>query len=114
MARVKRGTTKNKKRKNILAQTKGFRNSQKSKLRRAKEALAHAGQNAFNDRRKKKGDFRQLWQARISAALKPHEISYSKFIKSLKDKNIELDRKILATVAKDEPEVFDKIVEQVK
>jgi len=114
MARVKRGTIKNKKRKNILKQTKGFRNARKSKLKQAREAIMHAGAHALAHRRKKKGDFRRLWQVRIGAALKPFEISYSKFIKSLKDKNIEIDRKILAELAKDEPQAFEKIVNEVK
>jgi len=114
MARVKRGTQKNKRRKNILKQTKGYRNARKSKKKQAKEAIAHAGTHAFRHRRKKKGDFRRLWQTRISAGLKPYEISYSKFIKALKDKKIELDRKIIADLAENEPKVFQKLVEEVK
>jgi large subunit ribosomal protein L20 len=114
MARVKRGTQKNKRRKNILKMTKGYRNARKSKKRQAKEAIVHAGSHALAHRRRKKGDFRRLWQVRISAALKPHQISYSKFIKALKDKKIELDRKILSELAKDEPETFNQVVEEVK
>ncbi|PIP86542.1 50S ribosomal protein L20 [Candidatus Campbellbacteria bacterium CG11_big_fil_rev_8_21_14_0_20_44_21] len=114
MTRVKRGVIKNKRRKNILAKTKGYRNAKKSKKRQAKEAIFHAGTHAFNDRRKKKNDFRRLWQVRIGAALKPHDLSYSKFIKALKDKKIEIDRKILSELAKDNPETFSRIVEEVK
>lgn len=97
-----------------MKMTKGYRNARKSKKRQAKEAIVHAGSHALAHRRRKKGDFRRLWQVRISAALKPHQISYSKFIKALKDKKIELDRKILSELAKDEPETFNQVVEEVK
>ncbi len=114
MSRVKRGTTKLKRRKNVLAKTKGMRGNIRKKERQATEVLAHAGNHAFQHRRKKKGDFRALWTVRINAALKEHELSYSKFIKMLKDKNFGLNRKMLAELAKDEKETFDRVVEQVK
>lgn len=114
MARVKRGTTSLKRRKNVLQMTKGYRFGRSTKERQAREAIAHAGAHAFRDRRDKKNNFRRLWTIKINAALAEHEISYSKFIKMLKDKNITLDRKILAELAENHPAVFTKIVEAVK
>ena len=114
MARVKRGTTKNKRRKNILAQTKGYRFGRKSKERVAKEAIHHAGAHAFRHRRAKKRDFRKLFSLRINAAAREQGISYSKLIGALKKANIALDRKSLASLAKDHPETFGRVLEQVK
>lgn len=113
MARVKRGTLKNKRRKNILAQTKGYRFDRKSKERVAKEAIKHAGSYAFKHRRAKKRDFRQLFTLRINAGVRPLGLSYSKFIDALKKKNIALDRKSLATLAKDHPETFERLVKSL-
>ncbi|TSC86181.1 MAG: large subunit ribosomal protein L20 [Parcubacteria group bacterium Gr01-1014_8] len=114
MARVKRGTLKNKRRKNILAQTKGYRFDRSSKERVAKEAILHAGSHAFRHRRTKKREFRQLWTIRLNAALRQGGFaSYSKFIGSLKKKNISLDRKSLATLAKDHPETFARLAKQL-
>jgi len=113
MARVKRGTTKVKHRKNVLAQTKGMRGRIKSKERAAFEALSHAGNHAFNDRRKKKGQFRRLWTVNLNAAVRTHGMSYSAFIHALKEKNIILDRKVLADMAENHPDSFARIVEQV-
>jgi len=106
---------KNKRRKNILAQTKGYRFDRKKKERVAKEAIKHAGRNAFRDRRRKKGDFRKLFTLRINAAVREMGgISYSKFIDTLKKKNIGLDRKSLAALAKDHPEAFGRLLESIK
>lgn len=113
MARVKRGTLKNKRRKYILAQTKGYRFDRKSKERVAKEAIKHAGAYAFKHRRAKKREFRQLWALRINAAARPLGYSYSKLIGALKAKNIELDRKSLASLAKDHPETFAAVVKSL-
>jgi len=114
MVRVKRGKVARKKRKRLLKLAKGFRWSRKAKYRLAKEALLHAFKYAYRDRRRKKRDFRKLWQVQISAAVRPLGLSYSKFIHLLKERKIELDRKILATLAKEKPEIFEKIVEKVK
>jgi len=113
MVRVKRGTTSLKRRRNVLKQTKGFRWGRKSKERLAKEALLHAYTHSFNDRRKKKRDFRKLWQIKIGAASKQNGVSYSKFIDRLKKANIGLDRKVLAQLAEHKPETFKKILEKV-
>lgn len=104
----------NKRRRNILSQVKGYRLDRSKKKRAAREAIFHAYTHAFAHRKDKKNDFRQLWITRINAALQPHEMKYSRFIKALKGKNVELDRKILATLAKDRPEVFSRVVEKVK
>ncbi|MCR4325973.1 MAG: 50S ribosomal protein L20 [Patescibacteria group bacterium] len=114
MARVKRGTTKNKRRKNILAQTKGYRFGRKSKERVAKEAIRHAGAHAFRHRRAKKREFRSLWAIRINASARENGFSYSKFINALKKKSIALDRKSLAALAKDHPETFARLAQELK
>ncbi|PIT92913.1 MAG: 50S ribosomal protein L20 [Candidatus Harrisonbacteria bacterium CG10_big_fil_rev_8_21_14_0_10_38_8] len=114
MPRVKRGTTSNKTRKNILKYTKGFRWGRKSKERLANEALLHAFSHMFKGRKEKKRNFRTLWNNKIGAAVKPLGMNYSRFIDSLKKNNITLDRKILADLAENQPEVFTKIVEQTK
>lgn len=114
MTRIKRGTTAHKRRKKILKQAKGFKWGRKSKFRLAKEALMHAWSHAYKDRKRKKRDFRRLWQIKINAACRQRGLSYSKFINGLKRANIELDRKILAHLAEKHPEVFDKIFEAIK
>jgi len=110
MPRVKRGTTANKKRRAILKQTKGFRWDRKSKERAAKEALLHAGTNAYRGRKEKKRTYRRLWQVQLGAALRQRDISYSRFIDMMKKKDCQLDRKVLAEIAQKHPEVFDTIV----
>lgn len=114
MTRVKKGVNALKSRKNILRKTKGYRHGRKSKERAANEAIFHAGTYSFAHRKDKKGDFRRLWQVRMSALLKENGISYSKFIPLLKKKDIALDRKILSLLANDHPETFKKILETVK
>ncbi len=112
--RVKRGTTKLKHRKYVLAKTKGMRGNIRKKERQANEVLAHAGNHAFQHRRKKKGDFRTLWNVRISAALRPFDLSYSAFIGALKKKEIAINRKMLAEMAATEPEAFERLVTEAK
>ena len=114
MSRVKRGTIANKRRKNVLKHTKGFRWGRKSKFKQAKQALLKAWTYAYRDRKVKKRDFRKLWQIQINAALRGSGLSYSRFIYALKQKNIEIDRKILSELAKEKPEIFEKIVDFVK
>ena len=114
MTRVKRGKIALKRRRNILRRTKGFHWGGKSKERQAKERLLHAGIHAFHDRRKKKRNFRKLWQIRINAAARVEGISYSVFINKLKKAKIELDRKILAEFAQNYPQAFKTLVANVK
>lgn len=104
----------NKRRRNILEKVKGYRLGRSKKKREAREAIFHANLHSFAHRKDKKNDFRQLWITRINAALQPYELKYSRFIKILKDKEVTLDRKVLATLAKDKPDSFSRIVEQVK
>ena len=114
MTRVKRGKTAHKKREKLLKHTKGFKWGRKSKERAAKEALLHAWTHAFRGRKEKKRNYRALWQTQINAASRIHGLTYSKFISGLKKANILIDRKILADLAQNEPDVFGKIIETVK
>lgn len=114
MTRVKRGVIAHKRREKILRYTKGFRWSRKSKERSAHEALLHAWSNQFRDRKRKKRDFRRLWNVKINAGVRAHGLSYSRLVSRLKAKQIILDRKILADLAEHEPNVFEKIVASVK
>lgn len=102
-----------KRRRNILDEVKGYRLQRSKKKRVAREAIYHAQTYAFAHRKDKKNDFRRLWTVRINAALMAHGLKYSRFIKMLKDKNIELDRKILATLAVENPEAFNRVVAEV-
>ena len=111
--RVKRGKTVKKKHKSTLALAKGYRGGRSKLYKQAKEAVIHAGADAYRGRKEKKRQTRSLWILRINAALKPHGISYSKFINTLKQKNIELDRKILAQIALEDPESFEEMVKKV-
>ena len=114
MVRVKKGKVAHKRRKRLLKYAKGFRWGRKSKYRLAKEALYHAWQYAYRDRRTKKREFRKLWQTQINSACRQSGISYSKFISGLKKNKIELDRKILSNLVQSYPQIFEKIVEKVK
>lgn len=114
MPRVKRGKTTHKKREKLLAQVKGFRWGRKSKFRAAKQAVLKAWSYSYRDRKRRKGDFRRLWQIKINAAARENGLSYSKLIQGLKKAKIELDRKILADLALNNPEVFQAVVNEVK
>lgn len=114
MPRVKRGKSKNKRRKNLLKHAKGFMWTRSTKYRQAKEALLHAWSFQFADRKKKKRNFRRLWQIKINAGARENGLSYSKLINNLKKAKIELDRKILADLAQHEPEIFKNIIETAK
>ena len=114
MTRVKKGVNALKYRRNLLKQTKGYRHGRSKKERLAQEALFHAGAYAFAHRRDKKGDFRRLWQVRMSAVLKEEGTSYSRFMGNLKKKGVALDRKTLAELALAEPAVFKKLIAETK
>lgn len=114
MTRVKGGVHAQKRRRKILKQAKGFRNARKNKERQAREGVFHAGNHAFAHRRDKKNTFRRLWQVRINAAVRPFGLSYSRFMNALKKSSVELDRKSLATLAKDHPEVFERVVKETQ
>lgn len=110
MPRVKRGTLHVKHRRALLKRTKGFMWGRKSKMKQAHEAVLKAGQHALMDRRKKKRVFRALWNIRINAAARQNGTTYGRMIADLKRRNIEVDRKILAELAVDHPDVFAAIV----
>ena len=110
MTRVKRGVQANRRRKRLLKHAKGFMWTRSTKYRQAKEAIQHAWVHQFADRKKKKRNFRRLWNVQIGAAAKEAGTSYSKLIAQLKKANIELDRKILSTLAAKHPEVFSQIL----
>ncbi len=114
VSRVKRSVQARKHRKNILKHAKGFRQARNSKFKAAKDALRHAWSYAFRDRRVKKRTFRNLWNLQINALARENGITYSRFIEGLKKHKIELDRKVLSELANTYPEVFIKIVEEVK
>ncbi len=114
MPRTKRGTISHRKRKSVLKNAKGFRWGRKNKFKAAKEALMKAWSYAYRDRKVKKREMRSLWNISINSACRKNSTSYSEFIHNLKKKNIELDRKILSTLAKDHPETFKKIIEETK
>lgn len=110
--RVKTGYTRRRKHKKVLKRTKGFRMTKGRLYKVSKEAALHAGQYAYIGRKLRKRDLRRLWIQRINAALLPFNLKYSQFIKSLKNKKIELDRKILSFLAREKPEVFAEIVKK--
>ena len=112
--RVKGGTAAKQKHKKILAQTKGMRDMRSRSIKRAKEAILKSGMNAYIGRKQKKREFRALWNIRIGASAKKYGLSYSKFIAALKTNKIEMDRKVLSQIAAEKPEVFEKIVEQIR
>lgn len=114
MARVKRGMLHAKKRRNLLAHTKGYMNKRSTKLRLARVAFLKAGVNAYKSRRLKKRDNRGLWSIRINAAARENGTTYSRLIDALKKSGIELDRKVLSSIAGDHPEVFTAIVAATK
>lgn len=114
MARVKGGVISAKRRRNVLKRAKGYRHGRSTKERLAKESLVHAGKNAFAHRKDKKNDFRSLWITRLNAAIRENGFkSYSTFIDALKKKEIALDRKVLATIAQQQPESFSRIIKQL-
>lgn len=112
--RVKRGTAHVKRRKYLLRATKGFKWGRKNQIKKAKDAATKAGRHAYKHRRLKKREYRALWQVRINAAAHLHGLSYSQLIHRLTTKKVALDRKILAQLAVEHPEVFTAIVNQVK
>lgn len=114
MARVKRGKIKLKKRRKILKLTKGFRAPYSAKEKFAKEALLHAFKYAYFGRKEKKRNFRRLWQVRLNAALRPLGFKYSSFVHTLKEKNINLNRKVLSELALQHPSLFEKVINYLK
>ncbi len=112
--RVKTGVVRRRRHKKILKLARGFYSGRRKHFRKAKEQLERSLCYAFRDRRQKKRNFRRLWIVRINAACRINDISYSKFIYGLKLANIELDRKILADMAVENPSAFSEIVKTIK
>ena len=108
--RVKAGGSERRKHKKILKRAKGFRQQRSKVYRRAQEAVLHAEQYARRDRRKRAAQMRRIWITRINAALRADGLKYKDFVKALKDKNIELDRKSLSEMAVNFPEHFSSVV----
>ena len=114
MPRVKTGTVRRKRHKKILKLAKGFYSGRRKHFRKAAEAVAHAFQYAYRDRRQKKRDFRKLWIVRINAACRLNGTTYSRFMNALKIADIQLDRKILADMAMNDAASFTSLVESTK
>ena len=115
MTRVKKGVHALKRRRSVLKQTKGMRHGRSTKERQAKEALVHAGNYSFAHRKDKKSHNRKLWNIKINAGSREKTgMSYSKLIGALKKNKIELDRKILADLAENNPKTFAKVLASLK
>ena len=114
MARVKRGVTKHARHKKVLELAKGYRGRSSTNFRIAIERVEKALQYAYRDRRNRKRDFRGLWIQRINAAVREHGLTYSRFMAGVKAAGIEVDRKVMATLAFDEPAAFAAVVERAE
>ncbi|MDC7219639.1 MAG: 50S ribosomal protein L20 [Spirochaetales bacterium] len=114
MPRAVDGTRRKNRRKKVLKEAKGYWGRRSKLHRTAKDAVKKAGQYAYRDRKVKKREFRQLWIARISAAVREQDMSYSQFINGLNKAGIELNRKALAAMALEDPKAFAAVVEQSK
>ncbi len=114
MPRAKTRVSSHQRRKKVLKQASGYFGKGKNCIRTATDAVLHAGQYAYRDRRRKKRDFRSLWIVRINAAARENGLSYGKFISGLSKKGIEIDRKMLAHLALHEPETFAALVAEAK
>jgi large subunit ribosomal protein L20 len=114
MVRASNAVASRKRRKKVLKDAKGFRGSRSKLIRQAMNAVDHANANAYAGRKQKKRDYRKLWNIRINAACRQRGLNYSQFIHALKQQNVELNRKLLADMAVQDPEAFDALVEQCK
>jgi large subunit ribosomal protein L20 len=114
MSRVKRGVTAHAAHKKVIKQAKGYFNRRKNIFRVAVQAVEKAGQYQYRDRRRKKRTFRALWIQRINAATRELGLTYARFINGLDKAGIEIDRKILADLAVQEPQAFAALVEKAK
>jgi large subunit ribosomal protein L20 len=111
MARVKGGVHAKKGHKAVLDRAKGYRGARSRRFKVAKEAVNHADRYAYRDRRARKGDFRRLWIARINAAARQEGLSYSAFMSGWRKAEVEINRKVLADLAVQQPEAFKRLVE---
>ncbi len=111
MARVKRAVHAKKKHSKVLDRASGYKGARSRRYRTANEQVMHAMADAYRDRRARKGDFRRLWITRINAAARTHDMTYSQLIAGLKAADVEVDRKMLADLAVNDPAAFAQIVE---
>ena len=111
MARVKRGVQARARHKKVLKEARGYYGARRKIYRVAKQAVTKAGQYSYRDRRQRKRQFRQLWIVRINAAAREFGLSYSRFIDGLNKAEIEVDRKVLADLAVNDPQAFTQLVE---
>ena len=114
MPRSTNAVASRQRRKKVLKRTRGYWGRRKNVWTVAKNAHEKGLQYAYRDRRKKKSEFRALWIQRINAAVREHDMSYSQFMHKLKEKGIDINRKVLADLAMNEPETFKSIVDKVK
>jgi large subunit ribosomal protein L20 len=114
MARVKRAVNAHKKRRVVLERASGYRGQRSRLYRKAKEQVTHSLVYSYNDRRKRKGDFRKLWIQRINAGARANGLTYNRFIQGLKAAGVEVDRKILADLAVNDAPAFAALVETAK
>lgn len=114
MARVKRSVNAHKKRREVLELASGYRGQRSRLYRKAKEQVIHSMGYSYRDRRAKKSDFRQLWIQRINAACRAEGMTYNRFINGLKTAGVEVDRKMLAELAVNEPAAFSALVQTAK
>lgn len=114
MPRVKRGRVRARKRKKLLSLAKGYKWGRKKKVKLAKVAIKKAGVYAYRDRKVKKHEKRHLWTNQLNYAVRNYGMSYSRFIDALKKKKIDLDRKVLADLSANHPEVFKEIIQKIK
>lgn len=114
MPRAVDGTRRKNRRKKILKQAKGYWGRRSKLFRTAKDAVAKAGTYAYRDRKRKKRDFRSLWIARISAAVRSEGMTYSRFINGLQKTGVEINRKVLSNLAIEDPAAFKSLVAKVK
>lgn len=114
MARVKRGFKSRRSHKKWIKLAKGANGRRKNIFKAAVETAMRSLLYAFNDRKLNKRDFRRLWIVRINAAVRPHGLSYSRFVSALKAKKVDIDRKVLADIAVNDPDGFKRIVEAVR
>lgn len=114
MARVKRAVNAHKKRRTTLERAEGYRGQRSRLYRKAKEQVTHSLGYAYRDRKARKGDFRRLWIQRINAAARSHGITYNRFIQGLKAAGLEVDRRMLADLAVNDPKAFESLVETAR
>lgn len=114
MARVKRAVNASKKRRTVLSRAEGYRGQRSRLYRKAKEQVTHSLGYSYRDRKARKGDFRRLWIQRINAASRSHGLTYNRFVQGMKAAGLEVDRRMLADLAVNDPKAFEALVETAR